>query len=317
MLSRPLRLLVALVAAVAVALAVLAPPTATGSSYDAAGAALEDRRGGGSRSAEPWTVRFEVVNHNVERRQSAIDVALRTAARTGAPVVLLQEVCWWQARAIRQAHPDWTVGWKADASSGSCLRNTGLEALADRGRRDSGLVAIWTGGARGAVTARTFRHQGARRFDHGLVCVSWRATGTVRRACSTHLVNASKVTKRRGTQFRQAREVRRWTGPWVRRGNLVIVGGDFNAGPASRTMDHLYAVDGAGRFIEATGCPRAVLACRRSLSTTFDGGSIKIDYVFFSANRVPPGAPHSLRVVPTLSDHHLLTGWARVRVRSR
>ncbi len=311
MLSRPLRLLLAPVAQVVVVTTTLVLlPTTTGSAYDAAG---QSRRGGD----RPWTVRFQVVDHNVERRQSAIDTALRTAVRTKAPVVLLQEVCWWQARAIRQAHPEWTVGWKADVPSDSCLRRSGLESIADQGRRDSGLVAIWTGGARGAVTARTFRHQGSRDFRHGLVCVSWRATGTVRRACSTHLVNAAKVTQRRGTQFRQAREVKRWTAPWIRRGNVVVLGGDFNAGPASRTMDHLYAVDGAGRFIEATGCPRAVIVCRRSLSTTFDGGSIKIDYVFFSANRVLRGAPHRLRVVPTLSDHHLLAGWARVRVRGR
>lgn len=304
----PLALLVALL------VALLGPPLAAapqGAAYDASSG---DRSTARTAGAGPGVARFEVVSHNVERRPSAIDDALRRARRVGAPVVLLQEVCWWQARELRERHPRWTIGYKPDVDSPPCRREASLDDLQHRGRHDAGLVAIWTGGARGTVTAHTFRHQGARKFRHGAVCVHWRATDLTRRACSTHLVNAARFHQRRGTQVRQARELRRLTSPWVRRGDLVVLGGDFNARPYSRPMDFFYAVDGHGRFHEATGCPRTVDFCRRALSTTFDGGQLKIDYVFFSRNRLPLGAPHELRVSPTRSDHHLLSGWAHVDV---
>lgn len=301
-------LLTVLTALLALLVGLVAVPVA-GSAHD--GAERADTAERTDRTTGSRTTRFVVVDHNVERRQAAIDAALRRAGRTRAPVVLLQEVCWWQADAIRAAHPRWTVAWKADVSSGHCRRR-GLAGIADNGRRQSGNVAIWTGGPRGHVTSRVFRHQGGRFFRSNIVCISWRADGVVRRACSTHLVNASKFTKRRGSQLRQAREVKRLTRPWIRRGDFVVVAGDFNAGPTHRPLDEMYAVGGRGRFQEATGCPRDVGSCRRSLATTFDGGYSKIDYVFFSANRVPAGARRSLSVVPTLSDHHLLTGWAYV-----
>lgn len=263
--------------------------------------------------------RFDVVDHNVQLRASAVQAALDRAAATDASLVLLQEVCWSQVRSVRQAHPDWTVAYQPGVDSPQC-RAADLTGVPDLRRRDSGLVAIWTGGSTGVVTSHVFRSQAtqrvprgpARRLEDGVVCVSWSARGVVRRGCSTHLVNAARVPSRLGTQFRQAREVRRLTRPWVRRGDVVVVGGDFNARPLSRPMDLMYRVDGDGAFHEATGCPRSVDVCRRALTTTFDGGRIKIDYVFFSANRMAVTSPRRLAVVPTLSDHHLLSAWAFV-----
>lgn len=267
----------------------------------------------------PRLERVDVVDHNVQLRPSAVEAALARAARTRASLVLLQEVCWSQVRRIREDHPGWTVAYQRGVDAPQC-RARDLSGLADLGRRDSGLVAIWTGGSDGVVTSHVFRHQGARRgvrgpearLRDGIVCVGWTARGVVRRGCSTHLVNASRFPARLGTQYRQAREVRRLTRSWTRRGDLVVVGGDFNASPQSRPMDLLYRVDGFGRFHEATGCPRTVVVCRRALETTFDGGKIKIDYVFFSANRMVVSAPRRLAVLPTLSDHHLLSAWAYV-----
>ncbi|WP_148613577.1 endonuclease/exonuclease/phosphatase family protein [Nocardioides rubriscoriae] len=307
------------VAALVVSLVVSLPgPASTAATAAAGGPAV--REGAGQQRA--GLARFDVVDHNVELKQSAITSALRRAAQTKAPVVLLQEVCWWQARQIREQHPRWTVGYLRGRETATCRRAPSLTALADRDRDDSGVVAVWTGGARGRVSAHVFRHQAARKgpgagrrsLDDGIVCVAWRATGVVRHACSTHLVNASRYHSRRGTQFRQAREVRRLTRGWVRRGDLVVLGGDFNAAPRSRTMDPLYAVDGSGLFQEATGCPRSLEVCRRALGTTIDGGKIKIDYIFFSGNRISTPSPRRLRVVPTSSDHHLLSGWAFVDV---
>lgn len=266
------------------------------------------------RAGGAGTTRLEVVDHNVERRQSAVDAAVREAVRRRAPVLLLQEVCWWQAAALREAHPTWTVGFRPDRDSLRCRRPLSLTSLGDRGRRSSGVAAIWTGGPRGTVTSRTFRRQGAPDLHHGMVCVSWRATGSTRRACSVHLLNVARHPGRRGVQVAQGRDVRAWTSPWIRRGALVVVGGDFNASPSSPTLDPMYAVGGGGRFVEATGCPRSVDLCRRSAGVTFDGGATKIDYIFFSANRVPRGSLHALEVSHTTSDHHLLRGWAYVDV---
>ena len=287
------RALAAALAALTTVLTVLAVPTA-----------------GAREPAERPRLRLEridVVDHNVQLRPSAVQAALDRAASTDATLVLLQEVCSSEVRRIRAAHPDWTVAYQRSVDAPQC-RARDLTGLPDLGRRDSGLVAIWTGGSTGVVTSHVFRHQGTRRgtrgaegrFRDGVVCVSWAARGVVRRGCSTHLVNASRLPTRRGTQFRQAREVRRLTRPWVRRGDVVVVGGDFNASPQSRPMDLMYRVDGDGAFHEATGCPRAVEVCRRALGTTFDGGRIKIDYVFFSANRMAVSSPRRLAVLPTL-----------------
>ncbi len=298
-------------------LALLAPTTATSSAAAGDPAATARPRGSTqtTHTGQPGRPlrRVDVVDLNIERKASALATALSRAEHVGARLITLQEVCWWQVRDLRQEHPHWSVAWKPDTTSRPCLLDTEPIPLGERQRMASGNVAIWTGGDDAEVTTHPFRSQDSGR-DQGMACLHWFKEVRVH-LCSTHLLNTSKGRQRmRDIQFRQAREVRRITGRWIDKGGLVVVGGDFNAAKRTRTLDQMYLVDGLGRFQEATACPRDVLFCRRALSTTFDKGKIKIDYIFFSANRLPPGGPHLLRVRGTSSDHHMLSGWAQVRV---
>jgi endonuclease/exonuclease/phosphatase family metal-dependent hydrolase len=266
------------------------------------------------RPHPPGLSRMVVVDHNVERPLSAVTAALQRAAQAHARVVTLQEVCWWQVRDLRAQHPDWSVAYLPDTHSGRCRTGLGIGAL--QGRDDSGNVVVWTGGSRAAASTHVFGSQPRRTFRQGLACLHWRASVPID-VCSTHLVHDGEKRALRQVQVRQAREVGDHVRHWIRRGHLVVVGGDLNAAPSSRPLDYLYRVNGQGRFVESTRCPRTVDLCRRSRGVTLDRGHQKIDYVFFSVNRTPPGSPHGLTLTHTLSDHHLLTGWAYVDLRPR
>ncbi|MDO9457460.1 endonuclease/exonuclease/phosphatase family protein [Nocardioides sp.] len=255
-----------------------------------------------------------VVDHNIQRRASALNAAMRRTARSGARLVTLQEVCWWHVRNLREQHPGWSIAYQPDAHSGRCRTRPDLGSLPDADRDDSGNVVIWTGGDRAGVGARVFRAQPSRGFRQGMACLHVRVRIALD-VCSVHLAHAGVRKQLRRVQVRQAREVDRATRRWIARGHLVVVGGDFNAAPSTRPLDQLYRVNGTGRFVEATGCRPTVDLCRRTRGVTLDRGRQKIDYVFFSANRTPPGTLHGLSLTHTLSDHHLLTGWAYVDVR--
>ena len=250
-----------------------------------------------------------MVNHNIERRPRALALALRRAARVGASMITLQEVCHAQVVELREQHPRWSIAWHPDSTNPRCASSP-LPGLAPE-RAVSGNVAIWTGGRRARATRHVFRSQADGRTQ-GLACLHWKADGVGRHLCSTHLINTGGVNARKKKRLKQARVVRRITQPWVQRLDLVVIGGDFNASPLTTTLDQLYRHSGRGHFIEATACPGDLELCRLSRATTFDGGRTKIDYVFFSRNRVSVDAAHNLRIFRSPSDHHVLNGWAMV-----
>jgi len=256
--------------------------------------------------------RLVVVDHNIERRPAALAAALRRAARVDARMITLQEVCWWQVRDLRTKHPDWSIAYQADNRSGRCQERTALGTLSER--NDLGNVAIRTGGTRTRTVVHVFKSQVSRRGNRGVACLQWRVRVTID-LCSTHLLHVGKIKAQQPVLLRQARQLSTFTRRLTARGHLVVLGGDFNAAPGSRPLDYFYTVNGEGRFVEATSCQRGILRCRRSQGITLDGGERKIDYVFFSANRTPPGAPHGLEITRTVSDHHMLTGWAFVDTR--
>lgn len=263
----------------------------------------------------PALTQFRVVDHNIEHNRAALRRALQRASTIKAQAITLQEVCWWQARALRRQHPGWTVAWKQDNESGWCLRHRrgGLFAGSRKSPRGIGNVAIWTGGGRGTVSTLTFRTQRAGRHA-GLACVTW-THGARQRVCSVHLL--SPASRAQATiRLKQAREVHRVAAVWVRRDDLVVLGGDFNSQPKKPTLDYLYALRGRGNFREITP-PRVGLVECRCTQVTADGGRTKIDYVFFSANRMAPDAARSLTITPTASDHHMLSGWAMLDASAR
>lgn len=277
-------------------------------SVSARGVGSPDQRES-SASGGPALTRFRVVDHNIEHKASALKRVLQRAHTTGAQAITVQEICWWQARDLQREHPGWTVAWKRDKQSGWCLqkRHGGLFSSGPN-PRGIGVAAIWTGGGRGVTSTMTFRTQ--RADDRiGLACVTW-IRGARQRVCSVHLLSPHNDKQAR-MRFKQARELRHVAAKWVRRDDLVVLGGDFNTQPTRPTLDNIYRLDGRGDFREATP-PRVGLAECRCTQITGDGGRAKIDYIFFSANRMASGADRSLRVTPTASDHHMLSGWARV-----
>lgn len=268
----------------------------------------------GRPSYSPALRRIHVVDHNIEKRSGAMSRALTAARKTAAEVVLLQEVCWWQADQLRRRHPTWTVVYKPERERDKCMRGSSRDSGLLGVRRQVGNVAIWTGGSTGLPTTHTFTTQRVKSDRTGLACVSW--TAIVRhRACSVHLISP---TRRRElvVRTRQAREVRRITRPWVGKQDLVVLGGDFNAEPQRATMNQIYRFDGVGRFREATKQRLDGPDCR-CRQVTGDGRRAKVDYIFFSANRTTARGFRSLRVVKTASDHHLLIGWADMDVSDR
>jgi len=279
--------------------------------------ALALEPGGGTARAGadgPAVTTLQVVSHNIEKRQRALRKALRSARRTGATVVALQELCGWQAADLVRAHPDWTVSYRPERDHVLCERSGRRRGSASDADRTIGNAVVWTGGSGGRSTAHTFSSQRSQPGRTGMPCVSWTAR-VVHTACSVHLsapVNGEQIRVRTG----QARDVRDITRPWVRRGRLVVLAGDFNAEPHRRTMDHLYARGGSGSFREAGPNPARSPRCA-CYEPTLDQRGVKIDYVFFSTNRVTPRTDRRLRVVPTVSDHDLLLGRADVDLAPR
>lgn len=258
--------------------------------------------------------RMVVVDHNIERRPEALNAALRRAFYADADWLTLQEVCWWQARDLRAAHPTWSVVYQSDNTSTRCTDVSGLSDLGNADRGDSGNVVIWTGGNDAGRNVHTFRSQAKPTYTHGMACLR-RSARIVTDVCSVHLVHAGDDKGRQKVQVRQAKQVAEITSPWIRAKHLVVVGGDFNSGPMSRPMDFLFKARGHGRFMEATRCRRVQPLCRKTKGVTLDGGQQKIDYVFFSINRTSRLAPYWLDVTRTLSDHHMITGSAWVDLR--
>lgn len=279
-----------------------------------AGAAPPAARASDAPVASPAPTRFRVVDHNIEKRLVALRSSLKAARRTDADVITLQEVCWWQAEDLRRNRPKWTIAYKVERNSDRCMRRGHRGDTILRPRREVGNLAIWTGGKTGSTSNHTFKSQRFRGDRTGLACVSW-VDGTRHHACSVHLI---PPTNPRETLIRtgQAKETRRITNAWLEEDHFVALGGDFNAQPRRETMKYIYEFKGLGNFRESSNRRLGAPTCQ-CLQVTGDGKRWKLDYIFYSANRTRLRAVRSLRIVKTVSDHHLLIGWADVDTSAR
>lgn len=312
--------LLAVLALLSTVVAALAAPVvatasaAAASAAPVASAASAVDRSAAAPSASGGLTRLRVVDHNIEKRSAALDRAISAAQKSQADIITLQEVCWWQVDELRRAHPQWTLAWKVERDNEKCRKRVSAADVGNGIRSQVGNVAIWTGGATGATTSVTLSHQ---RFDGdhaGLACVAW-VDGARHRACSVHLISPSD-RRETGVRTAQAKDVRRIANRWLSQDELVVLGGDFNSQPGRRTMRYLYEHNGVGTFREATTRRLGGMDCR-CRQITGDGKRVKIDYVFFSANRIEVRAYRRLRIVKTPSDHHLLIGWADVDASAR
>ena len=219
--------------------------------------------------------RMKVVQQNTDAKKTSFDAAV-SKART-AHAITLQEVCKSWVDGAKQ--PGWTVKFTATTEAKKCDNGTKLKG-----------VAVIVPKKVKKVSFSKFKLKKDIGRTPKLLCVNYTRKGLRTHVCSTHLVaynqpqdngpkqNADKIRRKQVTQIRN--KTRKWTS----KGHLVVVGGDFNAVPKSRELDAMYA----GQFTEVNQLNGK--GGRQGEITTDpgkDGNSRKIDYVFFSRNRVP------------------------------
>jgi len=259
-----------------------------------------------------------VVQHNVEKKATALRAALKQAHRSGAHAITLQEVCQRHLPAIRKYAKKigrrWTVNPTTSRENGCGTED------------DLMTVAVRTKGG-----ATTFSHplapdqfpDGSHRRDQHLTCVRWGAP--VRTVCSVHIALGGAVVagnprlKAGRTQIKQIKQI---TAGFIAQGQLVVVGGDFNAVPKDPVLNRMYAKGkdkkgrtANGRFLEAHQLKtRSVRRAGPWTAKNENNSTRKIDFVFFSANKTPwPQNGARSKPMKTPSDHRLLLTRAAVR----
>ena len=147
-------------------------------------------------------------------------------------------------------------------------------------------------------------------------------------ACATHL-RAYNDPAAEAARDRQAWRIAETLDDNVKAGQPVVVAGDFNAGPGKKPLDHIYRLtrsgnDTGGLFLEGdqTDGSRAEYAKRedvrcapgacRSGEGTMTNNNAKLDYVFFSHNRVAGGEVGAELDGSGGSGHKLYRAWARL-----
>jgi len=265
--------------------------------------------------------RFDVLQHNIgggtENDGGAAGIAY-TFSRIDAAnpdVVLLEEVCAAQYELFKQRYPTWSVLWAQMTTNEGNDRCGGTpkgqilaspRAMAEEIRKDLG------------------ESDGERAFT--LLCGGVSLPNTQRKvlACVTHL--------RAGDDQAAAREKQAWRiadalNPLAKDGRPVVIGGDLNSNPDAKSLDHLYRLtrnggtDG-GRFDEADQtdanrekyAQRDAVKCAGDACRTGEGtmaaNRAKLDYVFFSHNRVVELGAEVDNAGG--SAHKLYRGWAKL-----
>jgi endonuclease/exonuclease/phosphatase family metal-dependent hydrolase len=158
-----------------------------------------------------------------------------------------------------------------------------------------------------------------------MVCLQFQRAKVDIHVCSTHLVSsdwkdaAGVVHDGQDIRSNQTRAIKDEAARWVKKGDFVIIGGDFNGQPSSPPLEKMYApqLGGGGDFTEynrkGAGRDGAITATSDG-SDSEDGQpfSRKIDYVFFSTNRAPIDGP-DVDLVDDASDHNMLTSAVQMK----
>lgn len=278
------------------------------------------------------TRQYVVVQSNVEKKGFgadfgngtpenpglAIDYALNRADNKGADGMTLQEVCVDQYNELVRRYPSWTIAWHPIGPPGV----VGKCGAAGTDDDIIGNVAIWRGGntaTKQIVVYGPDPDGSLNGLGQGMACVKWPLAGSSGKLailCSAHLPAEPN-------QQALFDSVQRTTNVWTGNGHLVMLGGDFNKNPLTSEMDRLYSLNGSGRFNEADQTYQGGAPCRCGRNTTADD-TRKIDYVFFSRNRVGDGASRSMNLWNPrgvtepfdlrYSDHKTLSGQAVVNL---
>ncbi len=262
------------------------------------------------------TATLRIVQHNIEKKDAALYVALDEAERIDADGIALQEVCPSQVQWLVDGYSTvWTI--VAIQAPKAALVGCDLPGgLHDR----TMAVAIWRGGPAG--TPAWFPNLARVPDAPGdMACVEFPRGGVAVDLCSTHL-NSTQFGTYSGEELRQ-RETTRIKqiarDNWLTKGNFVIVAGDFNGKPYTPPLKKMYdpALGGKGDFTEynrsgATRDGRNTAHSSGDNTETGEGYDRKIDYIFFSTNRAPIDGEVA-QVTRDTSDHDMVTSVVRMR----
>jgi len=266
--------------------------------------------------------RFEVLQHNLgggtENDAGAAGIAYTFSRIDDAKpdVVLLEEVCAAQYELFKQRYPTWSVLWAQMTSNEGNDRCGGTpkgqllaspRAMAEEIRKDLG------------------ESDGERTFT--LLCGGVPVPDTQRSvlACVTHLIAGKEETA--AAREKQAWRIADTLNPFARDGRAVVIGGDLNTNPDGKALDHLYRLTRNGqtdggkfdeadqtdpnreRYAQRDGVQCTANACRTG-EGTMGANRSKLDYIFFSHNRV---VELGAEVDNTGgSAHKLYRGWAKL-----
>lgn len=270
-----------------------------------AGCAAEEEEDAAESSAEvkgkKKLQRFDVLTHNIgggaenDPGDKGIAYTFSQIDARNPDVVMLEEVCYSQYESFKARYPTWNVLFaQMRASHPGCANGeakgqvlASRRAMVEELREDLGDVDP----------------SGDKHFT--LLCGAVPMPKTARKvlACVTHLrAQGSDPAAAEAARGRQAQRIHALLKDRIRGGQAVVVAGDFNAGPHRDTLDALYRLTrggnfGGGLFDEADqtdarrekfadeGVRCAAGACRSGEGTMANNGA-KLDFVFFSHNRV-------------------------------
>lgn len=262
----------------------------------------------GKRTAE-----IRVVQHNIEKKQPVLEIAINKANAIDAHAITLQEVC--------PAQLDWLVAnygskWSIASIPGKKARPDC--ALPDGSPGHPSDVVIWRGGT--GANVRKYDALGGPADAQGnqLVCLSFDRAKVPVHICSAHLISGDWVDPVTNVTYegaavreQQAAGIKQIANEWFdgAKNHFGIIAGDFNSQPGQPALDKLYAgpLGGNGAFTEynRSGGSRNGQVTSTAVSDNGDTTSRKIDYVFFSTNRAPLDGP-AVDITPDDSDHDML-----------
>lgn len=259
------------------------------------------------------TAAIRIVQHNIEKKQAVLELAIKKAADVDAHGITLQEVCPVQ------------VGWLV-ANYGS--RWTIASVPGKKARPDCMLpdgtaghphdVVIWRGGTDARVRSYDALGGPANAQGNQLVCLAFDRAKVPVHLCSVHLISGDWIDPATGTTYdgatvreQQATGLKQIANEWFdgAKNHFGILAGDFNSQPGQPALDKVYdgRLGGTGAFTEynRSGGSRSGQDTATAVTETGERFSRKIDYVFFSTNRAPLDGP-AVDIIADDSDHDML-----------
>lgn len=241
------------------------------------------------------THQLRVLSHNLGaffvndgRSPNTVQTVVDQAASFNADVLFLQEVTTAQFDTLVAALPQFAFAWTQMHTLNALPKG---QALASRYGIDD------------VVRTPLGAPDGTKQFflTHARTILP---DGSVARVATTHLRVGSPVLARK----RQAQVIAATLAPYVDKGEVVCVGGDFNNQPTAEPLDLLYAVTG-GDFYECDQTDSSNTEVQDGDPTT---AIAKYDYIFFSARSCATTTLSGGQVVNPASDHLILRGLATV-----